>query len=190
VGVPLSFGVSMGVKKGNRVLKEQLDAAIDRRQREIRSILDEYGIPLTPAGDSAPSGSRAPQHNSQPSPTPEAPSQPTPEAAAAPAASAPFRKLNPFTGNADMIAVGKSLYFQVGCQGCHGGGGGGGMAASVIDDSWKFGSDDEAVYKLIKGQIPEQTMPVVYSTLPDEQVWQLLAFIRSLYKGDPAKINW
>ena len=33
-------------------------------------------------------------------------------------------------------------------------------------------------------------MPTVYSTLPDEQVWQILSFIRSLYKGDPSKINW
>jgi hypothetical protein len=33
-------------------------------------------------------------------------------------------------------------------------------------------------------------MPVVYSSLPDEQVWQILAYIRTLYKGDPSKINW
>ena len=26
--------------------------------------------------------------------------------------------------------------------------------------------------------------------LPDEQIWQLLAFIRSLYIGDPTRINW
>src|SRR5260221_3240834 len=100
------------------------------------------------------------------------------------------KKLNPFTGKEDGIAVGKTLYIQVGCQGCHGGGGGGGMAASLIDDTWKFGSDDETLFKLIKGQIPEQTMPVVYNSLPDEQVWQILAYIRTLYKGDPSKINW
>jgi mono/diheme cytochrome c family protein len=64
------------------------------------------------------------------------------------------------------------------------------MAASLIDDSWKFGSDDETLFKLIKGQIPQQTMPTVYNMLPDDQVWQLLAFIRSVYKGDPSKINW
>jgi hypothetical protein len=33
-------------------------------------------------------------------------------------------------------------------------------------------------------------MPVVYSSLPDENVWKMLAFIRSVYAGDPAKINW
>ena len=59
--------------------------------------------------------------------------------------------------------------------------------ASLIDDNWKFGSDDETLFKLIKGQIPEQTMPVVYSSLPDEQVWQILAFIRTLYKGKQAE---
>ena len=105
-------------------------------------------------------------------------------------ASEPDAKKNPFTDKEDGIAAGKKLYIQVGCQGCHGGGGGGGMATSLIDDNWKFGSDDETLFKLIKGQIPEQTMPTVYNALPDEQVWQILAFIRTLYIGDPAKKNW
>jgi len=172
-GVPLSFDISMGVKKGNEELKSRLEAAIDRRQAEIRTILEEYGVPLlmspVPAG-----GGRGAQ-------SPDAPRTPADSAT---------KKLNPFTGNVDMIAAGKTLYVQVGCQGCHGGGGGGGMAVSVIDDSWKFGSDDEALFKLIKGQIPEQTMPTVYSTLQDEEIWKILSFIRSVYTGDPGKINW
>ena len=45
-GVPLSFSVSMGVKKGNRDLKNQLEGAIDHRQAEIRAVLEEYGVPL------------------------------------------------------------------------------------------------------------------------------------------------
>ena len=64
------------------------------------------------------------------------------------------------------------------------------MAVSLIDETWKFGSDDETLYKLIKGEIPGQTMPTVYSTLQDEQVWKLVSFIRSVYIGDPATINW
>jgi mxaJ protein len=165
-GVPLSFDISMGVKKGNAELKNRLEAAIDRRQAEIRSILDEYGVPLIPAHASAPQE-------------------------AAPLPGDPAKKnLNPFTENAEMIAEGRAMYVKVGCQGCHGGGGGGGMAVSLIDTTWKFGSDDDTLYKLIKGQIPQQTMPTVYSTLPDEQVWKILAFIRSLYIGDASKINW
>jgi hypothetical protein len=33
-------------------------------------------------------------------------------------------------------------------------------------------------------------MPTVYSVLPDDQIWKILAFIRSLYIGDSSKINW
>ena len=106
-----------------------------------------------------------------------------------PAAAAPPKR-NPFTGNVDMVAEGRTLYFQVGCQGCHGGGGGGGMATSVIDDAWTFGSDDDVLFRLVKGEIPEQTMPTVYSVLEDDEVWKILAFIRSVYIGDPGRIDW
>ena len=181
-GVPLSFSMGMGVKKGNRDLKNRLEAAIDHRQKEIRAVLDEFGVPLAAAKQAAVGAIQVP---------PEAPA-PAPGAKAGAQAGAPgdANKKNPFTDNADAVEVGKKLYIQVGCQGCHGGGGGGGMATSLIDDAWKFGSDDETLFKLIKGQIPEQTMPTVYSSLPDEQVWQILAFIRTLYIGDPTKKNW
>ncbi|MCY4076611.1 MAG: quinoprotein dehydrogenase-associated putative ABC transporter substrate-binding protein, partial [Acidobacteria bacterium] len=160
-GVPLTFDISMGVAKGNEALKDRLEAAIGRRQADIQAILEEYGVPL--AGAAPPAA---------PVPPPAAP------------------KLNPFTGDAAMSAEGRALYFQVGCQGCHGGGGGGGMATSVIDEAWTFGSDDEVLYRLIKGEIPEQTMPKVYNVLTDDEVWKILAFIRSVYAGDPARIDW
>jgi mxaJ protein len=188
VGVPLSFSIGMGVKKGNRDLKSQLEAAIDHRQSEIRAVLEEYGVPLATARAASASPAVGRQENQAPQPSPAPPTAQAPSDASPPQPA--FKKLNPFSGKEDGIAAGKTLYIQVGCQGCHGGGGGGGMAASLIDDNWKFGSDDETLFKLIKGQIPEQTMPVVYSSLPDEQVWQILAFIRTLYKGDPSKINW
>jgi mxaJ protein len=190
-GVPLSFSIGMGVKKGNRDLKNQLETAIDHRASEIRAVLEEYGVPLAaahpPAASASPAAGRQENQAPTPSPAPPPAAEAQSDGSQPPAA---FKKLNPFTGKDEGIAVGKTLYIQVGCQGCHGGGGGGGMAASLIDDNWKFGSDDETLFKLIKGQIPEQTMPVVYSSLPDDQVWQILAFIRTLYKGDPGKINW
>jgi cytochrome c peroxidase len=64
------------------------------------------------------------------------------------------------------------------------------MGKPLLDDIWVFGSDDATLYKLIKGQITEQTMPRTFAVLPDEQVWKLLAYVRSLYKGDPSLINW
>ena len=50
---------------------------------------------------------------------------------------------------------------------------------------------DETLFRLIKGEIPHQTMPTAFGQeLTDAQIWQVLAFVRSIYKGDPSKINW
>jgi mxaJ protein len=51
--VPLTFDISMGVKKGNQALKGKLEDVLDRRQSEIRRVLDEYGVPQVPE-DTAP----------------------------------------------------------------------------------------------------------------------------------------
>ncbi len=103
------------------------------------------------------------------------------------------KKLNPFTGNPDAIKEGRQLYLQTGCPGCHGSGGGGAMAGATpfIRDAWKFGGDDETYFKVIKGVYPGQTMPAVFgANLSDEQVWKIIAWIRSIYKGDPDRIVW
>jgi cytochrome c(L) len=101
------------------------------------------------------------------------------------------KKLNPHTGDPAAIKAGRTIWLQYGCSGCHGAGGGGGMCPSIIDDQWTFGSDDETLFRLIKGEIPHQTMPTMFgSELTDDQIWQVLAYVRSIYKGDPSKINW
>jgi mxaJ protein len=49
--IPLTFEVSMGVKKEEKELKAALEQVIDRRQAEIRKVLDDYGVPvLSPKG--------------------------------------------------------------------------------------------------------------------------------------------
>jgi cytochrome c peroxidase len=98
--------------------------------------------------------------------------------------------LNPFAGDPEAVKEGRRLFMSYGCSGCHGLMGGGGMGKPILDDDWQFGSDDETLYKLIKGQIPQQTMPKTFASIPDEQVWKLLAYVRSFYKGDPSLINW
>jgi mono/diheme cytochrome c family protein len=100
------------------------------------------------------------------------------------------KKLNPFTGKAEAIQQGRTLYLQHGCGACHGVMGGGGMGMPLLDDVWKFGSDDETVFKVIKGQIDAQTMPKIWGALPDDDVWKMIAYIRSIYQGDPSKVNW
>src|SRR5262245_36189404 len=49
---------------------------------------------------------------------------------------------NPFN-TADAVIEGRKIYLKNGCAGCHGMGGGGGMGKPLIDDEWKFGSDDK-----------------------------------------------
>jgi cytochrome c(L) len=103
------------------------------------------------------------------------------------------KKLNPYAGNAEAIKEGRNVYFKYSCNACHGGTGGGGMAGLpgvLYDDYWVYGSDDETLFKLMRGQIPNQTMPAVGKSMTDEEIWKVLAWIRSLYKGDPSKINW
>lgn len=44
-GLPLTFAISMGVRKADTQLRDELDAFLQRRQHDIQSILREYGIP-------------------------------------------------------------------------------------------------------------------------------------------------
>jgi cytochrome c(L) len=101
------------------------------------------------------------------------------------------KRLNPYTGDPEAIKQGRTMYQQFGCSGCHGVGGGGGMGPALLDDEWNFGSDDETLFKLIKGEISQQTMPPVFGKeLQDDEIWKILAYVRSLYRGDPNQINW
>ncbi|MCU1381423.1 MAG: putative methanol oxidation protein [Acidobacteria bacterium] len=45
-GVAFAFDIAMGVRRGDRTLRDALDAVIVRRHAEIRRILTSYGVPL------------------------------------------------------------------------------------------------------------------------------------------------
>ena len=100
-------------------------------------------------------------------------------------------KGNPFAKSAPAVIEGKKLFMKNGCPGCHGVGGGGGMGKPLIDDEWRFGSEDDTLFKLVRGLIPNQTMPTTFGkTLTEDEVWKILTYVRSLYAGDPKLINW
>jgi mxaJ protein len=44
-GIPLTFGISMGVRKGNDALRNELQSFLERQQREIQKLLSSYGVP-------------------------------------------------------------------------------------------------------------------------------------------------
>jgi mxaJ protein len=49
-GLPFTFAISMGVRKGNLELRDELEEILNKRHSQIRAILDEYGVPQLPIG--------------------------------------------------------------------------------------------------------------------------------------------
>lgn len=47
--LPFSFPISLGVRQGDTKLQAELQDVLDRRQADIRAILEEYGVPLVPS---------------------------------------------------------------------------------------------------------------------------------------------
>lgn len=56
-----TYDISMGVKQGDTELKDQLEHVLQRRQGEIRKVLEEYGIPLISSTGSEPTPAKATQ---------------------------------------------------------------------------------------------------------------------------------
>lgn len=47
-GLPFAFTISMGVRKGNVALRDQLEKILLDRAHDISAILDQYGVPQLP----------------------------------------------------------------------------------------------------------------------------------------------
>jgi ABC-type amino acid transport substrate-binding protein len=43
--MPFEFSIAIGVKRGNKELRDQLDAALARRKPEIDAVLDDFAVP-------------------------------------------------------------------------------------------------------------------------------------------------
>jgi mono/diheme cytochrome c family protein len=121
------------------------------------------------------------------------------------AASAPKGSLkNPYTNQDEKIKQGYELFQSYSCSGCHGGTGGGGMCPPVNGEVWFYGLDDDTLFRLITlGSLgmqqqgfarlggPGLQMPPFGELIKtDDDVWKILAWIRSVYKGDPKKKFW
>src|SRR5918911_4614942 len=84
----------------------------------------------------------------------------------------------PYQGNAWAISEGKQLFNQMNCVGCHSHGGGG-MGPPLMDDEWIYGSEPENIYDTIVNGRPNG-MPAWRDRLSNQQVWELVAFVRSM----------
>ena len=80
--------------------------------------------------------------------------------------------------NAFMLAEGKRLFSAYNCNGCHSMGGGG-MGPPLMDDKWLYGGKPEDVFATIVAGRPNG-MPSFRDRVPDFQIWQLAAYVRSM----------
>ena len=82
-----------------------------------------------------------------------------------------------YIGDEAAIASGQQLYLGV-CSGCHGPTAEGGRGPSLLTGRNIRRASNEELFSMIKNGIPGTDMPP--SPLPDDQVWQMTAFVRNL----------
>jgi cytochrome c oxidase cbb3-type subunit III len=80
--------------------------------------------------------------------------------------------------NAQAVVDGKRLFSEYNCSGCHSSGGGG-MGPSLMDGEWIYGGRLEQIHQtLVEGR--PNGMPAWGGKIPDAQLWELAAYVRSL----------
>jgi cytochrome c oxidase cbb3-type subunit III len=85
---------------------------------------------------------------------------------------------NEYEQNAYALSEGKRLFSSYNCSGCHANGGGG-MGPALIDDKWIYGSQPDQIFATIVQGRPNG-MPSFHGKVPDYQVWQIAAYVRSM----------
>jgi len=108
-----------------------------------------------------------------------APPQPAPSAELhAGGASQPLPTQNRYEENAFAISQGKRLFSWFNCVGCHANGGGG-SGPALMDDKWIYGHEPANIFETIVRGRPNG-MPAFGGKIPEAQVWQLVAYVRSI----------
>jgi len=85
---------------------------------------------------------------------------------------------SPYDDNAFALNEGQRLFEWFNCSGCHAHGGGA-LGPALMDDKWLYGSEPEQIYSSIVQGRPNG-MPSFGARIPRQQVWQLVAYVRSL----------
>jgi cytochrome c oxidase cbb3-type subunit III len=83
-----------------------------------------------------------------------------------------------YENNAYAMSEGKRLYQWYNCSGCHFQGGGG-IGPPLMDDEWIYGSRPENIFETVVEGRPNG-MPSFRGKLGNDQVWQLVAYVRSM----------
>ena len=85
-------------------------------------------------------------------------------------------------GNAQRRDEGSKLFVAYNCMDCHGVDGSGAMGPSLQDNRWHFGGSAGEVFQSIYEGRPDG-MPSWGGRIPDDQIWRLVTYVRSLSQG-------
>ena len=99
------------------------------------------------------------------------------------AADGPQRTRSPYQDNAYGISEGKRLYSAFNCNGCHAAGGGA-IGPALMDSRWIYGSEPDQIFSSIVQGRPDG-MPSFSGRVPEQQVWQIVAYVQSLSAQTP-----
>jgi cytochrome c oxidase cbb3-type subunit III len=88
-----------------------------------------------------------------------------------------------YLGNAYDLSEGKRLFSWFNCTGCHGNGGGG-SGPALMDGQWIYGGRIENIVATIREGRPNG-MPSFRGKIPDDEIWQIAAFVLSLSGNVP-----
>lgn len=90
----------------------------------------------------------------------------------------PVKDDSPYEENAFAVNQGKRLYRWYNCNGCHASGGGN-IGPALMDSEWRYGGGPAAIFASITQGRPNG-MPSFGGHIPDDQVWQIVAYVRSM----------
>ena len=80
--------------------------------------------------------------------------------------------------SAYAVSEGKTLFSQYNCVGCHANGGGG-IGPPLMDNNWIYGSEPGNIFATIIQGRPNG-MPSFRNRIPEYQVWEIVAYVRSM----------
>jgi cytochrome c oxidase cbb3-type subunit 3 len=90
---------------------------------------------------------------------------------------------NPYNGSAYAISEGQRLFSWYNCVGCHANGGGG-IGPPLIKQQWTYGGEPQNLFDtIVKGR--PNGMPSWGDRIPEYQIWQIVAYIRSMNGKQP-----
>lgn len=97
---------------------------------------------------------------------------------------------NPYNSDHGAIEQGESL-FMTGCSGCHGHEAEGKLGPGLADDYWTYprNATDQGLFELLFGGANGMMGPQYVNFNTDEML-KIMAWIRSIYTGDPKKADW